>query len=203
MIPRYGIEIWVDDPAGFGGYPSRRAALSGYLDGNRDYEPGLLRATWEEAAGALEIERSRLDEASLAENAARFDELIDGDLEDWEMMALHVLDAGVAGAVLALNAAGCLTASSCRGHAWMSGEAVRPWIRVYADPRRGALIAEAAAATGCGLALGDGPAALLFAPSVVEILDFATDMLAMRPRFEQFPARRFGPVSTPQPAARR
>jgi hypothetical protein len=191
MIPRQVIEIWQDDPGRLTGLPSRVEATGGYLDGNREYESGFMQASWQEAAEALEIEQDRLARASFASEREEFEDLLDGELEDWEAMATGGLDVGIAAAVLALNAAGCLTSSSCRGHYWQEGDAVRPWISVYSDPARRALIAQCAAQTGCGFAIDELGAALIFAPSIAEMIAFATALADRREEFVEFPVRRF------------
>jgi len=94
---------------------------SGYLDGNREYDPGFLETAWDEVDEALAVERDRLAITSAATSWSEFEALLDGDLDDWEQIALCGLDAGVAAPVLALAAAGCVTTTSCRGHAGYVG----------------------------------------------------------------------------------
>jgi hypothetical protein len=195
MIPTRTTEIWHDDPALLSGLPGRAEADSDYLDGNRMYEPELRHATWQDASRALQVERDRLAVASAAGAEREFESLFDGDLEDWEMIETFGLDLGVAAAVLALNAAGCLTSSSCRGHDGYVGDHGRPWIRVYADPARGSLVAAAAKRSGCGFAIDGAGVALLYAASIVEMLGLAEQVMDSAPAFDSLPSRRFRKAS--------
>ena len=190
MIPRAHVDVWTADPAAFSGLPSGREVRSGYLDGNREFEPAITESDWNDAVEALEVEAARIAAAGAgAATPAAFEELADGDLEDWEMIAVQWLDVGVAAAVMALNAAGCLTSTSCRGHQGLaSADRDYPRIRVYAERAHGSLVRDAAIATGCGLDIDGDGIGLLWAPSVVETMGLARELIAMRPRFESLGA---------------
>lgn len=116
------------------------------LGGNRAYM-SLLATTWDEACEAVQ-EESRLlaqhgGDASAAQAAhdARVEEEEQGD--PW----LAGLDVGVAGAVLALSAAGALTASSCNGA--QGHHEAGPVVVLAADHAR--LAAVRVLAARCGL----------------------------------------------------
>jgi hypothetical protein len=192
VIPRRPIDVWRADPGAFSGLPTRADVASGYLDGNREYQADLIDCSWDEAGEALEVEIARLGAAAGAKTAEEFDDLVDGDLEDWEQIAVCGLDVGVAAAVMALNAAGCVTSTSCRGHPGLATrERDYPQIRVFADRARGALVAEAVAAAGCGLDLDNEGVGLLWAPSVQETIALAGQLISMRPRFDLVGPRAF------------
>lgn len=192
MIPRRPVEVWQADPEGLSGLPSPADAAGDYLDGNREYNPELMEASWDEAIEALEIETDRISAAASAATVYEFDDLVDGELEDWQQNAVCGIDVGVAAVVMALNAAGCVTSTSCRGHpGFASPDRDYPRIRVFADPDRGAVLAQAASATGCGLDVDDRGVGLLWAPSVQEMVALAGELISMRTRFELLGPRVF------------
>lgn len=186
MIPYSAVEVWIDWDGVLAGLPRVEEANSDYLDGNREYISDLRLSTWEDATEALAVERERVRVASSADDPDEFDGLLDGDLEDWELIAVRGLDVGVAAAVMALSAAGCLTSTSCRGHPELhrSGSGSEyPVIRFYADSARGTMVAAAAAAAGCGFAVDEGVGSI-WAPSIAQTLGLAGGLLAMRPEFD-------------------
>lgn len=191
MIPRAAIDLWVDDPELAAGLPSPdQVEVAGFLDGNLQYEEFFAQATWDEAAEALAVERDLIQVADAqAATPPEFDALMDGELEDWQQIALSGLDGGVAAAVLALNAAGCLTTTSCRGHPGRYGSDEGhdfPRVRFMADAVRARVVRDAAVESGCGF--GVGPSfAEVFAPSLTEMTAFAERMLAARSAFEALP----------------
>jgi hypothetical protein len=92
-------------------WPARATTYPGY-GWNRDYEDLRADCSWKRAKEAVEYESSLLQR-----HAASHDIL--GEYEDEEceetMDALLGLDVGVASAVIALTAGGCITHSSCNG----------------------------------------------------------------------------------------
>lgn len=191
MIPRANIELWIDDPALAAGLPGPdEVEAAGFTDGNYQYEDYLAYTSWDEAAEALDVERDliRSTDAS-ATTPSDFDSTIDGDLEDWQLIALNGLDAGVATAVLALNAGGCVTTASCRGHPGRYANdhgRDSPRVRFMADPARATLVRNAAAATGCGFGV-EPPILEVFAQSVTEMIAFAQALVAARGAFDALP----------------
>lgn len=193
MIPHSRITIRHGDPASMAGLPSRDEAMSDYLDGNREYEPGMMASTWDDAAEALEVEQNRLVLSSTVTNDNQVETELDGDLDDWEAIALGGLDVGVAAAVMALNAAGCVTSTSCRGHPAVAGDGRGyPRIRFFADPSRASIVLEAALASGCGMEVDGEGVGLLYAPSIAETIAFAAEIIGRRDLFRDLPPRRFG-----------
>lgn len=192
MIPRAGIELWIDDPGLASGLPAPdEVEAAGFADGNDQYEDYFAQASWDEAAEALNVERDLIRIADASASApSEFDSLIDGDLEDWQQIALSGLDAGVATAVLALNAAGCVTTTSCRGHPGRyANDDGRdyPRVRFMADPARAMLVRDAAAISGCGFGV-EPPIVEVFAQSLTEMMAFAEAVLAARGAFDALPA---------------
>ena len=117
MIPRVDVPIHHGDPEDASGFPSWEEAASEYLDGNQQYNPAFLRATWEDAQHAFEVELDRIAHTQrVATTHDEFDDEVDGELEDWQIESLWGIDVGVAGVTFALAAAGCVTSTSCRGH---------------------------------------------------------------------------------------
>lgn len=191
MIPRADIELWLDDPDLASGLPDPDEVESaGFTDGNFQYEEYYAQASWDEAVEALEVERELIGAADARASApSEFDALIDGELEDWQQIALSGLDAGVATAVLALNAAGCVTTTSCRGHPgrYISDDGHDfPRVRFMADPPRARLVRDAAADSGCGFGV-EPPIVEVFARSLTEMMAFAERMLAARTAFDTLP----------------
>lgn len=179
MIPRVETELWINDPHLAAGFPAPSEAMTaGFLDENWEYEPGLLAATWDDARRALEVELERVGLADAGSSSpGEFEDLVDGDLEDWELDAIWGLDVGVAAAVLSIIASGCVTTTSCRGHVgrFTSGHDIAR-VRFMADVPRAALIRDAAVAARCGFGI-EPPIVEVFAPSVTEMLEFAKRMI--------------------------
>lgn len=192
MIPRADVDLWVDDPELTSGLPAPDEVESaGFTDGNFQYEGYFAQTSWDEAAEALEVERELIQVAdSRAATPREFDTLIDGELEDWQQIALAGLDAGVATAVLALNAAGCVTTTSCRGHQgrYASDDGHDfPRVRFMADRARARLVRDAAVKSNCGFGV-EPPIVEVFARSLTEMMAFAAQMLAVRSAFDALPA---------------
>lgn len=130
-------------------------------------------------------ERRRLVVAAAADSSGAFEEILDGDptdVDDVEELApLEGLDVGVAAVVLALNAAGCITGTSCRGHPGRSAY-VYPRVHFHADAAHATLVRDAAVATNCGFA-GVAPIEA-WARSVPAMLDLAAALIARAETFD-------------------
>lgn len=152
----------------------------------RDYEP-LIDIRWEEARRCVEAEARWLQWASGAQDAVRFDEILEAapdeeapDDFDW---LFRGNDVGVAGLVLVLSAAGYATCYSCRGHAKLAGTPV-PQVRLGTEPERLRLLVRYVRQAGCGMTVdGDGLASI-YARSVSEPHALARLMLGDHTVFE-------------------
>jgi hypothetical protein len=186
MVPRTDIELALDDPGGVAGYPTVADLWSDTFDGNRLYDPSFLEATWDEVRDAIEIEDDLIARADAdSDTADEFDTILDEDVEDWQELALGMLDVGVASAVLALSASGCATSSSCRGHHTQHpSEFAVPEVVFWTNADRAVVVREAAATVGCAFGVGDEGRASVWAPSVVEMLALAKELLARRSTFD-------------------
>ena len=102
-----------------------------------------------------------------------------------EAFFTYGIDLGVASAVLALNAAGCVTTTSCRGGP--GHQVAHPLIRVWADRLRGEILTNAARAAGCGLRVDEEGHATIEAPSVTETIGLGAALLERRLLFEALP----------------
>lgn len=188
VIPRTEIEVVWDDPANVAGFPDVDDLLSDTFDGNRLYDPGVLDRDWTDAADALAIEQRLVEAASIAGSAEEFDELLDDDLEDDELMLLGGLDIGVAGTVVALAAAGCAPSTSCRGHhVSRPGSSVVPEVVFWCDHSRAALVRAAAVKAGCSFGVDDEGRASVWAPSVLELMTLARLIVRSREDLEALP----------------
>lgn len=172
---------------------SWEAATSEYLDGNQQYNPAFIRATWDDARDAIEVERDRVTHARrVAATHEGFDDEVDGELEDWQVETLWGIDVGVAGVTFALAAAGCVTTTSCRGHpGYASPDRDFPRVRFYADAARARIVRDVAVASGCGFDFEPGEPAEIWAPSVTNMIAAAQRLLDLRATFEALPPQRF------------
>ena len=190
MIPSADVELWLDDPELVAGLPEPdEVEAVGFSDGNMQYEPGYAYTTWDDATEAADVERDLIAAADAGSSTPEaFDDLIDGELEDWQLMALGGIEAGVAAAVYALNAAGCVTTTSCRGHPGKYASSGRdfPRVRFMVDPPRARLVRTAAQAAGCAFGV-EPPIAEVFARSVTQMMAFVDEMLAARSSFDAWP----------------
>lgn len=194
MIPRSSIGIQHEDPEAVAGWPVQEDAYSEFLDGNRQYDRTILDATWDDAAEALSVEHSLVRSADQhADSGQQFDAAVDGDLEDWQAMALWGLDAGVAAAVLGLSAAGCIPTTSCRGHSGDAREGTDfPRLRFYADRERSRLVRDAALRTECGFGGDPGGPCAVWSRSIEEMLAFAEQLILQQEAFACLGTGRFG-----------
>lgn len=191
VIPRADLDLWLDDPGLVAGLPITwdEVEAAGFTDGNWQYDASCSQATWDDAIEAAEIEVDLIATADArSSTAAEFDNLIDGDLDDWQIIALGGIDAGVGAAVYALNAAGCVTTTSCRGHPgrYVGGGRDFPRVSFMTDAACARLVRHAAGASGCAFGV-EPPIAEVFAVSVCEMMAFAEAMLAARSEFDALP----------------
>jgi hypothetical protein len=189
MIPSSPIVLAMDDPAGVAGYPSLDDLYSDTLDGNRLYDPGILDAGWDDVIEAITVEAGLIAAADAGSStAAEFDALLDRDLEDWQELVLGTLDVGIAGAVLALSAAGCATSSSCRAnHVGRSSDFVVPEVVFWTTPERAHLVRAVASDAGCAFGVDEDGRASVWAPSLAEMMTLARELLARRATFDGLP----------------
>lgn len=184
MIPRSSVGVWCSEVPRALSVPAQADALAGYLDGNREYDSSFAYSTWQDAEEVLSIEREAISGARSARSAEEFDERLDDYYEDEDLLALGGLDAGVAGLTLALNAAGCLTTTSCRSHPGRPRAGIDyPQVRFYCDADRASITRELAAHARCGFAAGDDGVLEVWAPSVIEMMNLAAAVLSARDRF--------------------
>lgn len=158
-----------------------------WLGTQRDYDPDLhAEADWDRVAGLLEEERAVLAEVDAgAEDREEFDELA-FEAYEAEGSLYGLLELGVTSLVYALNAAGCVSASSCRGHPGQGSEL--PWVLFAGSADRVALIGELGDRVGAPLDNMDGGGVAILGPSVVETVALAEAILQNAPSFDGMPS---------------
>lgn len=192
MIPRAETDVsWDID------YASLRAASPVEIEngfGTRQYSAQLVvYASWEEAIDRLAEEREAvLGIGAASPDANTFDELAreeEGEPVFDEILGDLVagLDVGIESACLALCAAGCVTAASCRGHPGEHAWAPFPTIFLAADDDRARVLDGIARIAGCGLANAPDGKLELWAPSLEEMMRFTERVIANRGVFESIP----------------
>lgn len=188
VIPVANIELWLDDPTLVAGIPQDRdeVAAAGFTDGNYEYDESYALSDWDSALDALPVEQELIAAADASSaDGTEFESNLDGDLEDWQSIALQGLETGVATAVLALNAAGCVTTTSCRGHHGRYASSGRdfPRVRFMVDEGRAVIVRSAAEQAGCAFGV-EAPIAEVFARTVTAMVTFAAFLIEARPQFE-------------------
>jgi hypothetical protein len=193
VIPRADVEIVWDVDYTILRPPSVADLTSGGF-GTRGYAGSLVAgATWEDAAECLSRERKVVARIEAdAEDAEAFDELArDEEAEatvwDREEGPVAAPDLGMFAACLALCAAGCATAASCRGHPGKYAWSREPLLLFTADGARAHLVEEVARATTCGLASTENGRLTLYAQSIEEVLAFAALIIERRADFDALP----------------
>jgi hypothetical protein len=161
------------------------------LDGwtiNRQYFP-LAGTTWEEATEALTVERAVVAEADRASRTwDEFEAACVAAYEDEDELIeqyLLGLDIGVASLTLALNAAGCSTAYSCRGHPperRHNGGSEHPGVLVAVDIPRWAVMKTLIESAECG-AVDDIGGVLIYGADVRQLMHLADLLIEASPRF--------------------
>jgi hypothetical protein len=101
------------------------------------------------------------------------------EINDEDFAPLEGLEIGVAGIVYALNAAGFLTAASCRGHVGSTAWSDEPVVFVATDRPRAQQLAPLVASHRCGFAIDfDRPELLVIrASSAREMIELAKSVL--------------------------
>jgi hypothetical protein len=160
--------------------------------GSRGYSVALIvDATWEEASDWLVRERQAVTEvAELSLNEDEFDGLAREREEDVILDPLEGIvmapDLGMRAACVALCAAGCVTAASCRGHPGVDAWSRWPVILFTCDGQRARILEDIARTSGCGLGSNEGRLEL-WAPSVEELLRFGALVIDRRTEFDNVP----------------
>jgi hypothetical protein len=192
VIPRADIDVRWDI-----NYASLRAASPLEIEngfGTRQYSAELVvYASWEEAIDRLAEERESVVRiAAASPDADTFDEL--AREEEGEPVFDEILgdlvsgpDVGMESACLALCAAGCVTAASCRGHPGEHAWAPFPTIFLAVDNDRALVLDGIARIAGCGLANASDGKLELWAPSLEEMMQFTELVIAHRDVFERIP----------------
>lgn len=190
VIPRSSIEIWYSEVPKALPVPTQPDALTEYLDGNREYDSSFAYSAWQDAEEALSIERGAVSGARSATSPEDFDERLDDYDENEDLLALGGLDAGVAGLTLVLNAAGCVTTTSCRSHPRRPRAGIDyPQVRFYASSDRASILAGLAMHAGTGFAVDNDGVLEVWAPSVTEMMKLAAAVLGEREVFDALPPR--------------
>lgn len=139
-------------------------------------EREIIAAASQQAVGANDFDRSvgRV-------LAQRYPDDADDDT-DGALRGFTEIDLGVISAVAALSAAGCITTTSCRGHA-LSGE-THPLVRFTTSSDRLGLIRDSAESAGCGLLLDGAGMLQLYGTEVSHLMSFAQVMYNKRGKFD-------------------
>jgi hypothetical protein len=188
VIPQADIEIQVDVNLDLLRAPGRGTVeYPSWLGTQRDYNPEFYdEATWELAEEALAEERRALRQVDAqAGSEGEFDELAFEEF-DAEAPLMGYLELGVSALCIALNTAGLVTASSCRGHAESARDL--PQLLLACDRQRAKILMLLAEQAGCGLENFEATGLALYAASIADFLELAEAVLAERSRFESLPA---------------
>lgn len=188
VLPRWAVEVSVEAVSpNVGGLLDAELRMRSWV-ANLDHF-ALRPGDWEVAESTLAEERRLVGEADEASaDAHEFEDLLaaseDGQVDaDWSG-----LDLGVAGLVLALNAAGFATASSCRQHPGGPPFGDGPFVFVTGDEARISVLVPLARAAGAGLEQGPpGEGFTIYASTVRELMQLAKLILDARATFEVFP----------------
>ncbi|GHH44041.1 hypothetical protein [Lentzea cavernae] len=182
----------------------------------------LISDVWnEEALAALQTERELLEAVSgLSANIEEYEEIAAAvescsiselprhmlsrptistlqelvpEMSDEEPTPLEGLELGVYSAVLALNAAGFLTAASCRGHISEHAWATYPVVFFATDKARAQVLQPIASKAGCGFAIDPHRPALLtvYARSSRSMMLMAEMVMENRAQFPEEPLFRY------------
>jgi len=188
VVPTWDLDLSVD---------AVEPNVGGTLDVDLRLHPWVANAAhfplrpgdWEAATTTVAAEQvlvARADEGS--HNSQEFEDLLDASEAEHSDDEWSGLDLGVAGLVLALNAAGFATASSCRRHVGRPPTGDGPFVFATGDADRIALLTPLVADAGAGLdqgALGEGFA--VYATSLTALMRLASLVLRARRQFEALP----------------
>ena len=153
-------------------WPTETMAAKGFGENYR-YED-LRGISWEQAIETIGFERELVEEliAAPGPDIEGFKELVDQNVILWG------LDPGVAGAVMALSAAGCVTSSSCNGGCFGDPHHEDcPVIAFCARPWSVPVLLESAEAVGVGLVNGLEGLLLVYANDIRQMLRFAEELI--------------------------
>jgi hypothetical protein len=146
---------------------------------NHQYE--TLRACWREAKVALALENSLLTRLQNADDLEAEHLLVSDEMYEDIDQPLRGLDLGVAAAVLALSAMGCVTITSCNGGFLNdSHHEEHPLVVFYAEPDHTEFLLKAAAAAGVGISNGGG-AITVWANDIWDMHKFARELVDNSP----------------------
>lgn len=167
----FDVEIRTDVPkVGLNKLPSANDSSSCFaLFGNRSYFP-LRGVTWDEFDAVAEFEAECMsDIASSSDLEATLNEIDEWIYNDPDWSGL---DLGVAGAVYALSAAGCLCGSSCNGGAFGGFHSEsHPLVVFVATDKKLDLLRMTAEEVGAGLTRSNG-VLLLYADKIEKMMVF-------------------------------
>jgi hypothetical protein len=151
------------------------------------YWGGYFGSSFEDARRALDWKRSII--ARLPERTAEAEERFLSGLDGKDVGAnIGSLDLGVAGAVLALSAAGCATLVSCSGHFGKGRWSSYPMIQFATDESHAPILLELAEAAGCGMTVSEQGLLEVWALSVEPILHLAELIISRSERFAELPS---------------
>lgn len=154
------------------------------LDCNRDYRD-MRGASWTDATRVLALEESLLERLKTADDlAAALDSISDELYEDDE--GLWGLDIGVASAVIALSAAGCIPSTSCNGGCFGDHHHESyPLVSFYAKPAWVPNLLAAAEEAKIGLINEDSGSILVYASNISSMMLFAINLIARSKEFSK------------------
>lgn len=158
------------------------------LGANRQYED-LRNMSWELVQEAFEAEKSAINEFILTgggggEEAEFGEDDGEDDVSEVELDPLWGLDMGVASAVLALSAAGCVPFTSCNGGAFGGGHYEKyPLVGFYLPRQLATILPRIVADAGVGLYQHGGGVFQVYANEIPAMMRFAERMLAHQDGF--------------------
>jgi len=197
--PKFDVEIVREvDPASLG-WPEPGAAQDETgLGCNRSYFD-LRRLTWAEARRTADLERQLIQRIESApDHEAEYEAIEDELFESDE--GLHGLDLGIAGAVIALSAAGCVPFASCNAGSF-GGRHHEAYPLVVFYARAEAVDGLLASAEEAEIGLGGGEWLTAYADDVRKMVRFAAALSARSRAFRAARTRRSARMREPEPDA--
>jgi hypothetical protein len=169
-------------------WPSDEHAAGDGLGGNRNYAD-LRRFPWDEALEVFKLEGELMARVEASADPEQEYELIEDELYEELSINLCGLDLGVAAAVLALSAAGCVPFSSCNAGTFGGGHPeLYPLVAFYGRKEAIALLLACAEEADAGLESDDG-AIVLYAADIPAIRRFAEAVFKNRALFDSLQTR--------------
>jgi len=158
-------------------WPAQATSYPGY-GWNREYENLRGECSWRRAERALEYEVAAVE--GHAANAEVLEECPDEDYDEYFDYLLG-LDLGIASCVIALNAAGCITHSSCNGGVFGNHHHEEyPLVALFAKRLIVPVLLACAEASGAGLENEGGGGVQVYADDVRKMTGFAGELLNRR-----------------------